>query len=666
MKINHEETKSTKKGQKTPSCSSSLRGWFSKGIVMLNNFVAPRKARFHYGILAITFLALIVPISGTRASRQSAQSGEAKFEAIEEMIPMRDGVKLYTVICVPKNSSERLPILLQRTPYGAGPGIAGRLPSFFKELVADGYIFAFQDIRGKYRSEGEFRMNRPPRDRSAPKSVDEASDTYDTIDWLVKHVKNNNGRVGVFGVSYPGWLAAVPLLEPHPALKALSPQAAMTDTWLGDDFFHQGGFRLSYGYEYVYGVESSKDRADQTFDTYDMFEWYLKKGALSNFLAPTLPTWKDFIEHPSFDNFWKSRSASHYLKEPAVPTLHVAGWFDQEDFYGPMKTYVALEKNDKSNNNYVVVGPWNHGGWRGGEGDTLGNIEFKNATGVYFRGKIEAPWFAYHLKGKGAINQPEAVTFQTGSNVWKTYDQWPPVKITTERKLYFRADGKLSFDAPTDDGAKAFDSYVSDPANPVPYRRRPIEPTYFAKGSGWRVWLTEDQRFANDRPDVLSWETEILAEDITVSGEIVAQLFASTSGTDCDWVVKLIDVYPQEWPDNHKMGGYQFMIAGEVLRGRYHKGFDKPEPLIPDKVTEFNIDLIHKDHCFKKGHKIMVQVQSTWFPVIDRNPQKYVENIFKAKDSDFVAATQRVFRSKSQASGVKLPVVTTPRVEDRR
>lgn len=637
---------------------------------MLNKFASPRKARFYQMILAITLLALIVPLGRTRATQQPSQSGaqsaEVKFEAIEEMVPMRDGVKLHTVICVPKNSAERLPILLQRTPYGAGTGIAGRLPFVYKELVADGYIFAFQDIRGKFRSEGEFRMNRPPRDRGDQKSVDEASDTYDTIDWLVKHVKNNNGRVGVFGVSYPGWLAAVPLMEPHPALKALSPQAAMTDTWLGDDFFHQGGFRLAYGYEYVYGVESAKDGADPTFDTYDMFEWYLKKGALSNFLKPTLPTWKDFIEHPSFDDFWKSRSASHYLKEPTVPTMHVAGWFDQEDFYGPMKTYVALEKNDKGKNNYVVVGPWNHGGWRGGEGDKLGAIEFKNATGAYFREKIEAPWFAYHLKGKGSLNQPEAVTFQTGSNEWKTYDQWPPVNITTERKLYFRAGGKLSFDAPTDDGDKEFDSYVSDPANPVPYRRRPIEPTYFAKGSGWRVWLTEDQRFASDRPDVLSWETEVLTDDVTVSGEIIAQLFASTSGTDSDWVVKLIDVYPEEWPDNHKMGGYQFMIAGEVLRGRYHKGFDKPEPLIPDKVTEFNVDLIHKDHCFKKGHKIMVQVQSTWFPVIDRNPQKYVENIFKAKDSDYVAATQRVYRSKSQASGVRLPVVKTSRVEERR
>jgi hypothetical protein len=611
-------------------------------------------------------LSLIV-LSTSFAGAQATQPAAVEFEKIEVMVPMRDGVKLHTLIFAPKQMSEPLPILMTRTPYGIGRWNSARVNGANSHLVPDGYIFAYQDIRGKFESEGDFRMNRPPRDKSDAKSVDEASDTYDTIDWLIKNVKNNNGRVGIFGVSYPGWLAVVPLTEPHPALKALSPQAAMGDTWLGDDFFHQGGFRLSYGYEYVYGVEGAKDRARPAFDTYDMFEWYLKQGAISNFLKPTLPTWKDFIEHPAFDNFWKSRSASHYLKDPAVPTLHVAGWFDQEDFYGPMKAYATLEKNDAKKNNFIVVGPWNHGGW-GGDGDRLGNIEFKSATGKHYREKIEAPWFAYHLKSKGSLNQPEAVTFQTGSNEWKTYDQWPPTNITTERKLYFHANGKLSFDPPagaTADGDKEFDSYVSDPAHPVPYRQRPIEVTY-SRGSRWNAWLTEDQRFVHNRPDVLSWETEPLKEDVTVSGEIVAQLFASTSGTDSDWIVKLIDVYPQEWPDNFRMAGYQFMVTGEVLRGRYYKSFEKPEPLVANKVTEFNVYLIHKDHSFKKGHKIMVQVQSTWFPVIDRNPQKYVENIFKAKDEDYVAATQRVFRSKRFASGIKLPVVNGQKAANNR
>ncbi len=610
---------------------------------------------FRQSLLTISLLCLWTAIVPAQAPQQPVS--DVTFEAIEVMIPMRDGVKLHTVICTPNNAAEPLPILMTRTPYGASTRIASRLSVGQKELVADGYVFVFQDIRGKFKSEGEFRMNRPPRDKKDPQSIDESSDTYDTIEWLVKNVRNNNGRVGIFGVSYPGWLAVVPLLEPHPALKALSPQALMGDTWLGDDFFHQGGFRLSYGYEYVYGVESSKDGADPKFDIYDMFEWYLKQGAISNIIKPTLPTWKDFIEHPAFDSFWKSRSASHYLKDVTVPTLHVAGWFDQEDFYGPMKAYTALEKNDQQKMNYIVVGPWNHGGW-GGPGDKLGNIEFKSETGKYFREKIQAPWFAYHLKGKGPLNFPEAQTFQTGSNEWKTYDQWPPLNRATERKLYFHADGKLSFDPPTKDGENEFDSYISDPAHPVPYRKRPIEPTYFRKGSGWFAWLTEDQRFVHNRPDVLSWETDTLTEDVTVSGEIIARLFASTTGTDSDWIVKLIDVYPEEWPDNHRMGGYQLMVTGEVLRGRYHKSFEKPEPLTPNKATEFNVYLIHRDHTFKKGHKIMVQVQSTWFPIIDRNPQKYVENIFKAKDSDYMAATQRVFRSKTFASHIKLPVVT--------
>ncbi|MEW6128163.1 MAG: CocE/NonD family hydrolase [Acidobacteriota bacterium] len=612
-----------------------------------------QRVRLHYLLL---FTALVALLNVTALAQGAQPQQDAKYEAIEAMVPMRDGVKLYTVICVPKNQTEALPILLQRTPYGASPRIAGFLPQAYRELDADGYVFAFQDIRGKYKSEGEFRMNRPPRDKSDAKSVDEASDTYDTIDWLLKNVKNHNGRVGMFGVSYPGWLAVVPLVEPHPALKALSPQALMGDTWLGDDFFHQGGFRLSYGYEYVYGVESAKGGASPQFDTYDMYEWYLKKGALSNFLKPTLPTWKDFIEHPTFDSFWQSRSASHYLKSASVPTLVVVGWFDQEDFYGPMKAYMALEKNDKQNNNFLVVGPWNHGGWRG-EGAKLGNLEFKSATGNHFREKIEAPFFAYYLKGKGDLKQPEAITFQTGSNEWKTYTQWPPRNLTTERKLYFHANGKLSFDAPTAGGAKEFDSYVSDPAHPVPYRKRPIEPTYFQKGSGWFAWLTEDQRFVDRRPDVLTWETDTLKEDVTISGEIIGQLFASTTGTDSDWIVKLIDVLPEEIAENHRMGGYQMMVAGEVLRGRYHKSFAKPEPLTPNQVTEFNVDLIHKDHCFKKGHKIMVQVQSTWFPIIDRNPQKYVENIFKATDADFTVATQRIYRSKRYPSGVKVFVV---------
>ncbi|MFN0084168.1 MAG: CocE/NonD family hydrolase [Blastocatellia bacterium] len=600
-------------------------------------------------------LLLLLALFAFAAQGQAPRQATIEFERAEVMIPVRDGVKLHTLIFTPKQMTEPLPILMTRTPYGIDGWNSQRVAGANAHLLADGYIFAYQDIRGQFKSEGQFRMNRPPRDRADAKSIDEATDTYDTIDWMLRNVGNNNGRVGIFGVSYPGWLSVVPLTEPHPALKALSPQAAMGDTWLGDDFFHQGGFRLSYGYEYVAGVEGGPAGVKLDIDTYDAFEWYLKKGALSNFLKPTLPTWKDFIEHPTFDAFWKSRSASHYLKDPSVPTLHVVGWYDQEDFYGPMKAYTALEKNDARKNNFLVVGPWNHGGWRGGDGDKLGNLEFKEATGRHFREKIEAPWFAMHLKGKGAVNFPEAQTFQTGSNQWKSYDQWPPLNRTTVRNLYFHANGKLSFEPPAEEGPNAFDSYLSDPANPVPYRRRPIEVTY-SRGSGWSAWQTEDQRFAANRPDVLTWETAPLTEDVTIAGEIFARLFASTTGTDSDWIVKLIDVYPQEWPENFRMGGYQTMVAGEVLRGRYHRSFDKPEPLVPNKTTEFNVYLVHKDHAFQKGHKIMVQVQSTWFPIIDRNPQKYVENIFMARDGDYIAATQRIYRSKSAPSHIKLPV----------
>jgi len=476
-------------------------------------------------------------------------------------------------------------------------------------------------------------------------------------------VPNNNGRVGVFGVSYDGWLAGMALLDPHPALKAVSPQGTMADLWMGDDFFHNGAFRLSYGYEYVAQMENGKEDADVKVDKYDTYDWYLKLGPLSNITDKLpqgkYPTWQSFVTHPAYDQFWQSHSTARYLTDISVPTMNVAGWWDQEDFYGPMKSYEVQEKNDAKGLNFLVVGPWNHGGWTNGKGDKLGKIEFKSVTAKYFREQIQAPFFAHYLKGKGDFKLPEARAFQTGSNQWMSYDQWPPRNLTKDRPLYFHDHGKLSFDQPTQDGEKEFDSYVSDPAHPVPYRQRPVELTYDPRGSGWYTWLVEDQRFAQSRSDVLTWETDPLAEDVTVTGDIVANIFASTSGSDSDWVVKLIDVYPEEYPGNPKMGGYQLMIAGEAMRGRYHRSFEKPEPLVPNKVTEFVFSIRPHDHRFLKGHKIMVQVQSTWFPVIDRNPQKYVENIFKAREADYQAATQHIYRSKRFPSHLKLPIVTT-------
>jgi len=583
------------------------------------------------------------------------------FENITAMIEMRDDVRLNTEIYIPKDLQESLPIILLRTPYGIEGRFERKRQVSLKEMIEEGYIFVFQDIRGRCKSEGKFVMLRPTRGKKALKAIDESTDTYDTIEWLLKNVPQNNGRVGVMGISYGGWLTAMALIDPHPALKAASPQASPADMFIGDDFHHNGAFRLSYGFEYVVRMETSKYQTVFEFDKYDTYEWYLNLGALPNantkYLHGTLPTWNDFVAHPNYDQFWQKQAFKPEFDRLAVPTLNIAGWWDQEDFYGPLKIYELLEEKDAGSMNHLIVGPWNHGGWARSDGSKLGNINFESETSKYFRENIQAPWFAFFLKDKGKIDLPEAYTFRTGANDWVLHDYWPPRKNVAERKLYFHVDGRLSFNPPQKNDKRQFDSYVSDPANPVPYRKRPIEPTYYPKGSGWSVWQTEDQRFVHHRPDVLSWETETLEEDVVVSGKIIAHLYASTSGTDSDWIVKLIDVYPEVYTEDHKMGGYQLMIACDVLRGRFRRSFSKPEPTVPNKIEKHIIDLRGHDHTFKKGHKIMVQVQSTWFPVIDRNPQNYIDNIFQATESDFRSATQRVFRSKRFPSHINLPIV---------
>ena len=582
------------------------------------------------------------------------------FDKVQAMIPVRDGARLNTEIYKPKNSTEPLPFLLLRTPYGISGRPKRELSGYLKELSEEGYIFVFQDIRGRYRSEGQFIMLRPLGEKGDAKAVDESTDTYDSVEWLLKNVPNHNGRVGVLGISYGGWLTVMAMLNPHPAIKAVSPQASPADMFLGDDFHHNGAFRLSYGFEYAALLETSKENTSFKFDKFDTYEWYLDLGALSNanekYFHGKLPTWNDFVAHPNYDEFWQKQAVAHYLNQVTVPTLNIAGWWDQEDFYGPLKIYELLETKDSMHLNYLVVGPWNHGGWASGAGGCLGKIDFQSDTSEFFRKEIQAPWFAYFLKDKGKLNLPEALTFQTGANKWKSYDQWPPRRHVTERKLYLQAGGRLSFDPPPQSDKLEFDSYVSDPKHPVPYRARPIEPTY--PGPGWPVWLVEDQRFVHLRPDVLSWETEALKEDVVVAGDLVAHLFAATSGTDSDWIVKLIDVYPEDYPKDPRMGGYQLMIANEVLRSRFRQSFKKPEPVVPNQVAEYVIDLHSNNHCFLKAHKIMVQVQSTWFPVIDRNPQKFVANIFTARDSDYQKATQRVFRSNQFSSYLRLPVAT--------
>jgi uncharacterized protein len=591
-----------------------------------------------------------------KISNQPAVEVSVAFERREEMIKMRDGVRLHTLVFTPKNQLEALPIIMSRTPYGIGQTSSDGINRRYYEMVHDGYIFVLQDIRGRYGSEGQFLMNRPMRESKNTKATDESTDTYDTIDWLVKNVAKNNGRVGILGVSYDGWLAAVATIGAHPALKASSPQAPMTDTWLGDDFFHNGAFRQSYGYEYVKEMETSKEDSQVRFDK-DAYDWYLEKGSLSKLTETTegkFPTWNAFVAHPSYDDYWKARGAGNYLKSTHVATLVVGGWWDQEDFYGALATYAALEKFDKSNHNFVVLGPWNHGGWNG-FGRALGQVSFGDSTGLYFRSQVQAPWFAYYLKDKGKANQPEALTFQSGSNKWTSSDHWPP-KEATARNLYLRGDKKLSFDKPGKGEQPESETYVSDPANPVPYRQRPIQPTYGPESS-WYTWLVQDQRFLQGRNDVLSWETEALDHDLTIDGEVMAHLFASTSGTDSDWIVKLIDVYPNQNPEDERMNGYQLMVVDEIFRGRYLHGFENPSALTANQVNEYTIDLRANNHMFKQGHRLMVQIQSTWFPLYDRNPQTFVENIFKAKPDNYQAATQRVYESDAYPSHLILPVI---------
>jgi putative CocE/NonD family hydrolase len=586
------------------------------------------------------------------------QDSTGAFDLKEVMIPMRDGVRLNTDIYSPKAAHGPLPMIMIRTPYGVEGWGQGQFKSYLNELIDEQYIFVFQDIRGRFKSEGQFVMIRKPRDKGESKAIDESTDAYDTIDWLTRNVPGNNGRVGMLGVSYDGWLTVMAMLDPHPALRAVSPQASPADMFLGDDFHHNGAFRLSYGFEYATIMETTKEISSFSFDRYDTFEWYLALGPLSNaddkYLHGKIPTWTDFVDHPNYDSFWRKQALAPYLNRVTVPTLNVAGWYDQEDFYGPIEIYELLEKHDDYRKNFLVVGPWDHGGWAEGNGSKLGNVDFGGPTSDYFRKKIQAPFFAYYLKDRGPLNQPEAITFQTGSNKWEVYDSWPPKTGIEIRNLYFRDSGKLSFTAPVDVRPAQYDAYVSDPANPVPYRPRPVRPTY--PGPEWTVWLLQDQRFVQNRPDVLSWETAALENDFVVSGDIVADLFASTSGTDSDWIVKLIDVYPDRYPADPKMGGYQLIVADEVFRGRFRQSFETPKPIVPNQVNEYSIDLHTNNHAFLKGHKIMVQIQSTWFPLIDRNPQKFVENIFKAKESDFQTAEQRIFRTAQHPSHITLPV----------
>jgi len=456
----------------------------------------------------------------------------------------------------------------------------------------------------------------------------------------------------VWGISYPGWLTAVAGMSRHPALKAISPQAPMGDTWMGDDFFHQGAFRQSYGTEYTWEMESADSDVTPTLGRYDTYDWYLSfptLGALAEAIhASRWPTWQRFVNHPAYDSVWRERSLPRYFTHTTVPTLMVGGWWDQEDEYGPLASYAALEPSDTSDITKFVMGPWYHGQWFRDSGTALGNVQFGRATGADYRA-LQAKWFAYWLKGQGDGKFAEATVFDAGTNTWRSFDHWPP-RGTTQRHLYFQPGGRLAF---SPDSGSGSDQFVSDPAHPVPYRPRPVERTY-SPTSRWRRWETEDQRFVQNRPDVLSWQTDPLKDSVTVAGNVVAHLYAATTGSDADWVVKLIDVYPDTIPDQPAMGGYQLMVTGDIMRGRYRSSWEHPAAIPPNAVEQYTVDLHQQSYTFLPGHRIMVQVQSSWFPLYDRNPQTFVPNIFLARSSDYQVQTHRVYHTKEYPSNIEI------------
>ena len=583
------------------------------------------------------------------------------YERTEVMIPVRDGIKLHAIILKPSDIKEPLPILMQRTPYGVDGTTRASFFGGRPELARAGYIYVAEDIRGRFKSEGEFVMSRPMADHRDHKAVDESTDTYDTVDWLLKNVDGNNGRVGVVGTSYPGFLAMTAGIDPHPAVKAISPQAPMIDVWMGDDFFHNGAFRQTYGYDYVYGLESSKestevsygkDKAGKPVDGYDYF---LERGSFQEDVKKAgtksvLPTWKLFLDHPAYDKVWSSRGVEHSLNTVAVPTLTVGGYYDQEDMWGPQEEYAKLEPHDDKHDNFLVLGPWRHGYW-GSSSQHLGNLDFGDPIGKDFRSQIEAKFFAKYLKDESGFDLEDTASFQTGSNTWKRYEHFPPKKaeMTT---LHIQGDSKLSW---TESTTRGRTSYVSDPASPVPYRHRPIQPTY-GDGSQWFNWLTEDQRFVTGRKDVAVWRLPALKKDLVVTGEVLADIFASTSGTDNDMIVKLIDEYPADDPEE-KMRGYQLMTNEEIFRGRYLDSFEQARPLRAGSVREYRFSLHDVDHVFKAGHTLMVEIQSSWFPLYDRNPQTFVPSIMTATPADYKPATITVFSDAEHDSNLQLPLM---------
>jgi uncharacterized protein len=606
----------------------------------------------------------------------------AHYTKYEYSIKMRDGVHLFTAVYVPKDTSHTYPFLINRTPYSVGPYGVDQYPNRLgpsPDFETAGYIFVFQDVRGRFMSEGTFVEMTPHIDnKKSNKDIDDSSDLYDTLEWLLKNVPNNNGNAGIWGISYPGFYTSSSIIDTHPALKAASPQAPITDLYMNDDAYHNGAFMLAanFGFYAFFTPQKNPElpKPEVPFDygTPDGYEFYLNAGPianLSNYLGSNGFLWDDQVKHDTYDDYWQVRNLEPHLKNIHCAVLTVGGWFDAEDLQGPFKTYHAIEKNNPGIFNALVVGPWVHGGWSRYEGNHLGRVNFASNTGDYYRKNILFPFFEQHLKGSGDAKLPEAYVFETGTNVWRQYSAWPPKNVAA-KTLYFHANGGLSFDPPATD-APGFDEYVSDPSKPVPF-------VAYATQDAPQEYMLSDQRFASSRTDVLTYETGVLQEDVTIAGPISPKLFVSTSGTDSDWDVKLIDVYPPDYPQSKldvlkpedrdkpptdvglpefNMGGYQQLVRGEPFRGKFRHSFEKPEPFIPGKVEEVDFSMPDVNHTFRRGHRIMVQVQSSWFPLTDRNPQSFVK-IPDAKPSDFVTATERVYRAKGQESGLVVQVLS--------
>ena len=589
------------------------------------------------------------------------------FTKMDTTITMRDGIKLYTIIYIPKDATQQYPFLLERTPYSAGPYGDTTYPSSVgpnETLMKEQYIFVLQDVRGRYMSEGiNLEVTPYLANKKSAKDVDESSDTYDTIDWLLKNIHNNNGRVGIAGISYPGFYATASLPGAHPALKAVSPQAPVTDEFIGDDANHNGAFFLLDNFNFMnyFGATSKgpvTDYDDPVFNApvKDVYSFFLKLGPVKNtqsekYFNHKSYIWNEYLQHDTYDAYWKARNIRNHLNNINIPTLVVGGWFDAEDLFGALHTYEAIEKGSASNKNYLVMGPWTHGAWERKEWSQFGNYDFGSNTSKFFQDSIEANFFNFYLKDKGNFNNSEATVFETGTNQWKNYTTWPP-KNSTAINYYLNSHNKLTVQKST--GKNSYDEYTSDPAKPVPYTNG----IYDRRFDGY---MAEDQRFAANRPDVIVFETDTLKEDITLAGKIMADLKISTTGTDADFIVKLIDVLPDNEPNPKnapalQMAGYQRLVRAEVMRGKFRNSYEKPEPFIPNKITAVKFNLNDISHTFKKGHKIMVQVQSSWFPLIDRNPQKFMR-IPAANETDFKKATIRIYHDALNLSSVTLPLI---------